>query len=240
MYGIDVSTWQKSIDWKQAATRAEFAIIRTGFAKTLDNMFLSHMAGAEAAGIPVGLYHFSYAYNVSEAESEAAFAVNLADKYPNVRFIAFDFEYDSVKHIKDKHGITATKTLVTRLAWAFFAKIMAAGYIPVLYTNPDYLARYFDRAALGAAVRIWLAAWGKSDPPTADNSDKCDIWQYAVLGSADSVKAGVATAVGAWPGIAGKVDVNVCYDRSLFVDEPEANDGTQASPAKRYITLDEL
>src|SRR5262249_34004269 len=57
--GIDVSMWQKSIDWPTVATtNTRFVIIRATKGTTYeDPTFSANLAGAEANGIEVGAYH---------------------------------------------------------------------------------------------------------------------------------------------------------------------------------------
>ena len=57
--GIDISSWQKNIDWAKAKKDGiEFVIIRAGYGSSLsqkDNQFENHINGALNAGIKVGL-----------------------------------------------------------------------------------------------------------------------------------------------------------------------------------------
>ena len=64
--GIDVSKWNKEIDWDKVENAGvQFAIIRAGYRGSVtgslveDPMFVTNMKGAQAAGIPVGriLFH---------------------------------------------------------------------------------------------------------------------------------------------------------------------------------------
>ena len=64
--GIDVSKWQGRIDWSEVkADGVEFAIIREGYGKEnpnqVDKRFEENYKGAKAAGIPVGVYFYTYA-----------------------------------------------------------------------------------------------------------------------------------------------------------------------------------
>ena len=50
--GIDVSQWQGNIDWsKVKSSGIEFAILREGYRKTVDNKFLQNAKGAKTAGV---------------------------------------------------------------------------------------------------------------------------------------------------------------------------------------------
>ena len=66
---IDVSTWQRNIDWQRVkAAGIKAVIIRAGFGVTKDNQFENHYAGARAAGLHIGAYWYSYAYDTDKAE----------------------------------------------------------------------------------------------------------------------------------------------------------------------------
>jgi lysozyme len=57
--GIDVSWYQQKIDWKQVATGKVFAFIKATEGTSLeDKSFASNWAGAQAAGLSRGAYHF--------------------------------------------------------------------------------------------------------------------------------------------------------------------------------------
>lgn len=189
--GIDVSEHQGAINWSQVkASGAQFAMIRGGYGRNnVDKYFHANAKGATAAGIPIGMYWFSYAYTVDMARNEAKYAVALAKQYKITWPIAFDLEYDTVSYAA-KNGVTITKPMATQMAKAFCEEIKASEYTPMNYTNPDYLNRYFDRSQL--PYDVWLAQYA-SQPSISDMS----IWQYSSSGSV--------------PGISGRCDMNYAY-----------------------------
>lgn len=189
--GIDVSQWQGNIDWQSVKSAGvQFAMLRAGYGRNnLDTKFHRNAQGAVAAGIPIGLYWFSYALNVDMARKEAQYAVELAKKYKITWPIAYDLEYDTVSYAL-KNGVTITKSLATQMAKAFCEEIKRLGYLPMVYTNLDYLNRYFDRSQL--PYDLWYAQYASA----ASVADK-EIWQYSSKGSV--------------PGIAGNVDMNHGY-----------------------------
>lgn len=80
--GIDVSEHNGGIDWEEIRRAGiAFAIIRLGWGRGhLDRLFYEHINGALAAGLPVGVYYYSYADTPKAAEDEARFTVHvLAD-----------------------------------------------------------------------------------------------------------------------------------------------------------------
>ena len=86
--GIDVSKWNKEIDWDKVKNAGvQFAIIRAGYRGSVtgslveDPMFVTNMKGAEAAGIPVGVYFFTQAVDEKEAVEEASAVIELIRDY---------------------------------------------------------------------------------------------------------------------------------------------------------------
>jgi len=72
--GIDVSHWQGTIDWsKVAASGVSFAIAKASEGKSVvDPTYAENVAGASAAGIRIGAYHFAQpSTKVGEAAAEA-------------------------------------------------------------------------------------------------------------------------------------------------------------------------
>ena len=192
--GIDVSTFQGIIDWeKVAASGIDFAMVRAGYGKDssqIDAQFARNMEGAAAAGIPVGVYWFSYATSEDEARQEARVALAAIKPYTLLYPIAYDYEYDTVRYAEGR-GIYVTREQATACCKAFCDEIKAAGYYPMVYTSLDYLRRYVDAEAVGCDV--WLAQY--NDKPTY--TGKFTMWQH-------SSKGRVA-------GFRGNVDLDVCY-----------------------------
>ena len=71
--GIDVSAHQGKINWDTVANYGmDFAILRiTEVGNVIDSQFENNFAGCNKHKIPVGVYKYSYASTVSEAQSEA-------------------------------------------------------------------------------------------------------------------------------------------------------------------------
>lgn len=181
--------------------------IRAGYGKNnIDEKYVSNALACFNLAVQVLLYWFSYAYTVAMAVAEAEFCITQAKKYWSKCPIAFDFEYDSVNYAR-KRGVNVTKQLATDMAIAFLQKVKAAGYLPVIYTNKDYLNKYFDMnrivKALGK-VYVWYARYTSS--LSVAELDLADVWQY--------------TSSGSVPGISGKCDINIFYTDFEIVSVP--------------------
>lgn len=97
--GIDVSKYQGKIDWKKVHDDGvEFAIIRLGVRGyesgkvVLDDYFDDNIKGANEAGILTGVYFFTQAISVEEAEEEAEFVIEHLSEYDVTCPIVFDVE----------------------------------------------------------------------------------------------------------------------------------------------------
>ncbi|WWR15330.1 glycoside hydrolase family 25 protein [Lachnospiraceae bacterium JLR.KK008] len=194
-FGIDVSKWNKDIDWEKArAAGVEFAIIRCGYrgssTGTLveDPYFYRNIEGARAAGVKIGLYFFTQATNAVEAVEEASMVLCLNDGRPLDYPIFIDTEGAGGNGRAD--GLdTVTRTEVVE---AFCETIENAGYRAGIYASRNWYYNKLDMTRLDSNV-IWLAEY--REYPKYEG--KYQIWQYTSNGSID--------------GIEGRVDFNISY-----------------------------
>lgn len=70
--GIDISKWQGNIDFSKVKNEVDFVILREGYRKQIDPMFLKYVKGCKENGIPIpAVYHFCYATNLQSVAEEA-------------------------------------------------------------------------------------------------------------------------------------------------------------------------
>lgn len=191
--GIDISYHQGAINFDLAKKDGvEFVIIREGYRNKTDARFFEYVNGAKEAGIVIlGVYHFSYALNPSEAMLEAKLCVENIKKAglgKNI-MVFFDFEYDTVKKALQK-GIGLFEEDCCRHTEAFCEEIKRSGYVPGVYTNLDYYKNWYNQEIL-KKYPIWLADY-KGEPDY-----KCLIHQYSESGKVNGIK--------------NKVDMNYYY-----------------------------
>lgn len=195
--GVDVSSYQEEIDWQQVAqSGVEFAMIRVGYrgySKGVvmpDKNFEQNIQGALDAGLEVGVYFFSQATNVWEAQEEADYVLDAIKSYNITYPVAFDWEFISGNSEARTSGMKADE--VTRCAGAFCDMIAKEGYTPLIYFNQDmgYLTYELDSLT---DYGFWLAEYNAK--PSFYYS--FDLWQY-------SHRATV-------PGIEGSVDLNLDF-----------------------------
>ena len=197
--GIDVSEWQKSIDWASVKSQIDFAILREGYRKATDKYFFRNVEGCKNNQIPIhGVYHFLYALNNQDVIAEAESCLANIEKagLPKTIYVWSDFEYDTVTNAAKK-GVTLGPNecnLFTQTFCDFFKK---RGYNTGIYTNGDYYKNWYRQDVLDK-YPLWLADYtGGPDYP-------CLYQQY--------------TSSGRVTGIQGNVDMNYYYG-----DKEEAN-----------------
>lgn len=174
VYGIDVSEHNGTLDWgKIKASGISFAIIRTGYGTShTDTQFHKNMQGALSQGLPVGVYHFSYALNAEGARKEADFVLSLLKPYKEkiTLPVFFDFEYDTIRYGSDK-GVALGRQAFNDHTVVFCDRILEAGYRAGTYYNLDYKNRFVDMARLKPYVQ-WYAQYNDTASWTG-----YDIWQ---------------------------------------------------------------
>lgn len=196
--GMDVSEFQGSINYEAAkGNDISFVIPRTGYGfSTIDKFFMQNVAQANKAGIAVpGIYHFSYALNKEDAEREAKFAVELAEKagLPPETIIFYDLEYDNVdRYAKDPKNnhlgkvVNITKTKASEMAVAFCDMVKAGGFRAGIYANTDYLNRMFTKAVINRYI-LWHADYRKDAKP----DPRAMFFQYTSEGKIDGINGNV-------------------------------------------------
>ncbi|MGI5957826.1 MAG: GH25 family lysozyme [Massiliimalia sp.] len=188
LQGIDVSYAQGVIDWEKVKSdQVQFAILRAGFGREVsqkDKCFEQNYKECKRVGMPVGVYHYSYAQSVPEARVEAkaclAWFAGKTLEYP----VFYDLEDNSMKHLG--------KAVLTQIALAFCEEIQKGGFRPGIYANKDWCVNFLDMTQL-KAYPLWLAQYNT----TVTYPGAIDMWQY--------------TSSGKVKGIKGRVDQNECY-----------------------------
>ena len=189
--GIDVSKFQSSINWQKVKNAGiNFVIIRCGYrgygsgVLVQDPMFASHITGAKAAGLRVGIYFFSQAISKAEAVEEASMAVKLARQYGINMPIAIDSEYANGGAGR-ADGLS--KSARTDITIAFCNTVANAGYKPMVYASKSWFSDHLDVSRFPSSYRIWVAHYAK----TCGYTGRYDIWQNTSKGSVDGVKGNV-------------------------------------------------
>lgn len=193
--GIDVSKWQKEIDWDKVKNEGvDFAIIRCGYRGSVtgslveDPYFEQNIKGARAAGIKVGVYFFTQAVNEVEAVEEASMVISLVRDYELQYPVFIDTEGAGGNGRADSLNVEER----TAVCEAFCTTVKNAGLEAGVYASRNWYNNKLTASAL-ESYAIWLAEY-RSVPLY---QGYYQMWQY--------------TSKGKINGINGNVDLNVSY-----------------------------
>ncbi|MDE7188475.1 MAG: glycoside hydrolase family 25 protein [Lachnospiraceae bacterium] len=196
--GVDISRQNGDVNFASVkAAGVDYVMIRLGGRGystgqiTLDENFKKNIEGAAAAGLDIGIYFYSQAISQEEAVEEVNFVIQNLEPYrAQVRYpIAFDMEFVA----NDAARIDGlSKEDKTNIATSFLEGVKAAGYVPMIYGDKEWLIKEIDLARL-KDYDVWLAQ--EEDLP--DYPYQYTMWQY----STDGVLNGVT----------GEANLNICF-----------------------------
>lgn len=192
--GIDVSKWQKEIDFKKVKEEgASFVMIRVGSQQgvngeyILDPYFKKNIENAIKNNLKVGGYFYSYASSNKEAKKQANWVLKQIKDYDISLPIAFDWEC-----YNDFNAMELSLFGLNEIAETFLERIEQEGYKGMLYGSKNYLNaiwKYHNHD-------VWLAHYTKQTDYTSDYI----MWQLCQNGQID--------------GINGLVDIDILYQNN--------------------------
>jgi len=180
--GIDVSKYQKKINWAEvAAEGVEYAFVRVGCrgwgtkgTLILDENFGANALGATEHGIKLGAYFFSQALTVEEAEEEARLVVKALKDYDVTYPVAIDIEKVAGKKARQD---VLSKEKRTEICITFCEYVKEAGYIPMIYGNLETFSDLIDADKL-RAYDFWICDIGEKMTAPYEAA----VWQYSHTG----------------------------------------------------------
>lgn len=214
--GIDVSAWNDTIDWDTVANYGmDFVIIRiTEIGNKIDKFFERNYKGCVDNKIPVGVYKYSYATNVSEITHEAETVVKVLKQRK--------LDYPVFLDLEDNRQENLSAELMMHMIDTFKDIIVRAGYKFGIYCGYHWYKTKLPEDA--KKYDCWLAAYPLQDDGTMQErlKPKAGIgWQY-------SSKAKI-------PGIPGIVDRNVFYKD--YTKTESATEEVKVSKLQKFIDL---
>lgn len=197
--GIDVSHWQGTIDWARVASAGKtFAFLKASQGTSYrDATYATNRANANAAGIPIGAYHFA---DVTKSPSAATGAKAEADWFVSVAQPAAG-DLPPVFDIETNNGLGQVALTDWAMTWLERVRQLT-GIYPMVYTSPSGWNTRFGTSGNVVAESgyglLWIAHWTTNPSPTipANNwaGNGWTFWQY--------------TSSGTVSGIAGAVDLD--------------------------------
>lgn len=155
---VDVSEWQPtSIDWANLkANGVKAVVVRIGHGVTRDEHAADHIANATKAGLIVHVYHY-----YEGVDGELQYSVNNA-KSLNIQ--------PNVYYFLDMEGTIAGSW--SSIFDSFRKQWAGYGWNTGLYCSLSNYAKFDNATLVKQGVYRWIAAWGSTQPASAD------MWQY--------------------------------------------------------------
>lgn len=175
MRGIDVASWQTSLDLNNAfKAGCEFVIVKLTQGTAYKNPArMKHVTQIANAGKLLGCYHYA---NGNNPEQEAQHFYNTGKAYWGNAVPALDFEIN-----------IDTATYGNNRQWCerFIARFHTlSGVWPLLYIDSRYLSQ-FKGSWIVAKCGLWLArypinrtTWTDDNPPSCAPWKQVTIWQF--------------------------------------------------------------
>ena len=170
--GIDISYHNGTINWdKVKNSDVDFVIIRCGYGDNYtsqdDKKWLENVQACESRGIPYGVYIYSYAENVAQAQSEADHVLRLIKGHKLSYPVFYDLEDEPTT---GRH----TNQEILNMTRTFCTAIQNAGYNVGVYANkswftskltdsyydtlPKWVAQYNSKCTYAKEYMMWQCA----------------------------------------------------------------------------------
>ena len=221
--GIDVSHYQKEIDWKQVAESGKkFAILKCMYeaqSHRKDECFEENYRKSGIYGLSRGVYIFIASASIADPEGDAkALLKHLADR-PLEYGIWLDYEAAVLR----QQG----KKKIEDMTYIYANMFRSAGYYTGIYCNKDWYDHVITDM-LKNDFDFWIARYPKND--VGDYNPKSSLrpsyrtavaWQYSSKGKV--------------PGINGNVDLDVDFDGVVNLIAKDPFKKTNLEIAKEVI-----
>ena len=168
--GVDVSQFNGSLDISSLKGKIDFMIIRCGYGSNYsfqdDTQYRTNVDKCIAAGIPFGVYLYSYARNTGMAKSEAAHTIRLLQGLRPLYGVWYDVEDSTLPY-----GEALVDNCLT-----YCRALQEAGYYCGIYASLSWMRTRLNSPRL-AHIDRWVAQWA----PQLDYSG-AGMWQYSDRG----------------------------------------------------------
>lgn len=184
VHGIDVSHYQKHIDWPAVASQdIHFAFIKATEGETFrDSLFCKNWEEIKGAGIKRGAYHFFRPTLSAELQAQnfiEGIELGQGDLAPVL-------DVEVLDGVSDEVLLQGVKTWLQLVEFTYKIK-------PIIYTNQKFFNHHLAGHFYG--YPIWIARYNNWLKPCLRNDHEWAFWQYGDRGSLQ--------------GISGNVDFNV-------------------------------
>ena len=228
-FGIDISQFNGDVDIAGLKDQIDFVIIRCGYGSDYtsqdDPQFENNVRKCEAAGVPYGVYLYSYAKNRSMALSEAAHTLRLLKGKKPLYGVWYDVE---------DAALPTGETLIDNCV-AYCEAIEQAGYYVGIYSFLNFWENRLNSPRLDRFDR-WVAQWS----PKLNFDKPYGIWQYSDSGIINGKRFDFDRAYKDYPAIIGGEEAtDLTIDEVIKLAREEAQK-VYSDNEKKYRTIASL
>lgn len=167
-FGIDVSVWQRGMDFNKAKNEGvEFVIMRGMYGNAKDTEFDTNYIKAKNVGLGVGVYQWGRASNVAQAREEAQLLVEHCLKNRV-------FEYPIYYDVEDTILLNKSTRETTEIIKSWAETIENAGYFAGIYMNQSCFDNDVIGNELAELYSQWRAKWTTEDR----KPNGVQMWQF--------------------------------------------------------------
>ena len=150
--GIDINEWQgPDIDFRKVKESGiDFVIIRAGIGDTLDLYWELNYKKAKEAGLNVGAYWYSKAFNEQESQKEAEYTLNAIE--------GKQLEYPIYYIIEQREIIAKGKSFCSSIAKIFCSHLERNKKYCGVYSSKNNVDLYFDEE-VKRCYTIWVSQY---------------------------------------------------------------------------------
>lgn len=224
--GIDISEFNGDVDIAGLKGQIQFVMIRCGYgsdyANQDDAQYEANVRKCEEAGVPYGVYLYSYAKNTEMARSEAAHTLRLLRGKKPLYGVWYDVEDSSLPD-----GETLIDNCVT-----YCRAIEAAGFYCGIYSFLYWMETRLDNPRLDPFDR-WVAQWND----VLEYDGPFGMWQYTNSGILNGKRFDMDRAYRDYPAIiGGKEETDMTREEVARLAREEAQKVYQENE-ERYRTI---
>lgn len=188
MVGIDISSYQKGINFDKLKSEIDFIILRGGFtgygngtSLHKDSCFDDFYNKAKMRNIPVGVYWYSCANTFEKGKREAEFLYNNCLK-------GKQFEFPIYIDVEEKRWQQIGKSQMNQAIKGFCDTLEDLGFYVGIYASSYWFNTFIDTANLKEYDK-WVANWSSTKPNFKygryglwQNTNKKNVAGYSVDG----------------------------------------------------------
>lgn len=204
---IDISAWQNVVEegvFRKNKGSIPCVILRSSVTLWKDKLtiqkdksFEKDIKNAHAAGMRIGIYHYSQAKSEAEAIREADFCLSIIKGHQEKISLPVAFDYEFGGRLTSGYAKKIGKQRVKQICDAFCRRIQAAGFQPMIYANLSTLNGY-----IASDIYKYWPIWVAQYHSRCDYKHPYYMWQY--------------TSSGKVSGIPGRIDMNNLYGQEII------------------------